>query len=91
LFSTLKFRYFSEFELPNRNLYFNFYEYGTNIFGGNYYIFDLYLNLKIKNFKLFAGIDHINYGFSGSNIFYLNGFPVDLRNFRFGVSCDLYN
>ncbi len=53
---------------------------------GNYPIFDVFINFKIKSARLFLKAHHINESFSGSNKYATPQYPYQGLSFKFGVS-----
>ncbi len=53
---------------------------------GSYPYLDAYINIQIKQVRLFGKFEHVNSGLTGSNYFDVLHYPNIIRTFRFGVS-----
>lgn len=62
-----------------------FYLQNQSVTGG-YPYFDLFISGRVKRFRGFIKLEHINQGLSGFDYFLLPGYPYHPRTLRFGVS-----
>lgn len=62
----------------------NYYLQDTKLYG-NYPFVDFFLNAKVKNFRLFFKVDHLNAGLSGTNYLVAPNLPYAGRTFKLGI------
>ncbi|HET6244050.1 MAG: hypothetical protein H0V01_02525 [Bacteroidetes bacterium] len=58
---------------------------------GNYPFIDFFVNMRIKQARVFFKIDHLNENLLERNFFILPGYPSGERAFRVGISWVFYN
>lgn len=58
---------------------------------GNYAFCNAYLNFKLSKTRFFVLCSHVNQNWFGHNYFSMPGYPVNPREFRFGLSVDFAN
>ena len=61
----------------------------TNL--GNYPVFDLFVDMKVKRMKIFLMLSHFNEGMSGDDIYYTPGYPIPPRAFKFGINWNFFD
>lgn len=79
--------YYSPGYMPSAGLYYN---QSTNK-TGNYPYLDAYFSLQFKKARVFFKTEHLNEGLMGYNYLAMNGYPMQGRSFRFGVSWIMLN
>jgi hypothetical protein len=52
---------------------------------GNFPLIDLFVNMKVRQTRIFIKAEHINSGFTGNNFFSAPGYPYRDFNIRFGL------
>ncbi|MDQ3191448.1 MAG: putative porin, partial [Bacteroidota bacterium] len=60
-------------------------------FQGNYPLIDFFVNMRIKQARVFFKIDHLNETPFNREFFILPGYPAGERAFRVGISWIFYN
>lgn len=58
---------------------------------GNFPLIDLFINAKIKEFRMFFKAEHINGSFSGYNYYSAPGYPYRDFTIRFGIIWDFFS
>jgi hypothetical protein len=58
---------------------------------GNFLYIDLYINLMIQRFRLFARMQHFNALFSPNNYYHVPHYPLQDAAFKFGLSWAFYD
>lgn len=58
---------------------------------GNYLLLDFFINLKVKDVRLFFKIEHLNDGLMAVNYIQTPNYPISGRAFKFGVSWAFYD
>jgi hypothetical protein len=53
---------------------------------GNYPFLDFFINMKIKQVRVFAKFEHLNYGFTNQNYLLFPNYPQRGRAFRIGLN-----
>ena len=84
--------------LYNTRYYANAYQPASRMFYlqndrelGNYLYLDVFLNLKIKRFRIFAGLYNALSGVIGYDTFTVLHYPMQDRTFRFGLNWLFYD
>ena len=58
---------------------------------GNYPYFDVFLNLRLKRFRFFLKVEHVNAGWIDQNYFSVLHYPRNGRDLKFGLSWTFYD
>ncbi len=58
---------------------------------GNYLLLDFFINLKVKDVRLFFKVEHLNDGLMDVNYIQTPNYPNSGRAFKFGVSWTFYD
>lgn len=70
----------------------SFHVQGENArYVGKYPFCNVYLTCKLSKTRFFVMCSHVNQGLFGRNYFSMPGYPMNPRQFRFGISVDFAN
>jgi hypothetical protein len=58
---------------------------------GNYPFFDFFLNVKVKDVRIFVKVDHLNYCFTHADFSLTPLYPMNDRVFKLGISWRFYD
>jgi hypothetical protein len=58
---------------------------------GNYPFIDVFLNMSVKQARMFVKVAHANAGLAGNTYYSAPGYPAADRTFIFGVSWIFFN
>jgi outer membrane receptor protein involved in Fe transport len=58
---------------------------------GNYAYVDVFANFRIKTFRLFLKLEHLNAGFTERVYYTVPHYPMPGRTFKFGISWQFLN
>jgi hypothetical protein len=80
-------KYYADAYMPSLNAFHQQHEKQL----GNYPYFDAFLNLKLKRFKFFIKVEHVNAGWINKNYFSVLHYPRNGRDLKFGLSWTFYD
>ena len=79
--------YFASAYMPATGQFYR--QYSKEI--GNYPFVDLFLNMSVKQARMFVKVVHVNSGMAGNTYYSAPGYPAADRTFIFGVSWIFFN
>jgi len=80
-------KYYAEAYMPSLTSFYRQYQKKL----GNYPYFDAFVNVRLKRFRFYLKLEHVNSGWIDKNYFSVLHYPRNERNLKFGMSWTFYD
>lgn len=87
----ISFKYFSEYYADDYNPVLGDFFVQDKVKVGNYPVFDLFINMKIRTAQIYVVLEHFNSGFTGYNYYTAPNYPYRDFTFRFGLVWNFFS